>query len=507
MPPTQQMPGEHGVPSSGDDVPRMSISSVDDVGSGKQRARLERVERHPRRIGVIDQVEPRKELEKLLEVASSARYEQRRHLDLLLRSKAHSPDSPGQDTSVRRLRYLWVGLRSARASHESSSTPRARRHWTPAVAVAVVVALVCAACSTRIGLPLPKTTVATTTSTSVPGHHHQVKLLPALQVVGNTLELSSGRRFVMRGVIVYAMPFYETNGEADPALASVTEDAYAHRRAMFARLKALGFNTVKIPVSSSIYSGDTYGLDGTSAYLARLRAIVNAATTEGLYVVLCWSDAVGEGYSVITEYSSAFPMMHAVALMFADNPGVIYEPFNEPHEISWDQWIVISEKMLQYWRATLGYRGVIIADTEGWSWAFDPTYVSALISYDGALLGQPNLLIANHRYPNGHVCFCGAERAWWNSLIGQYIGKFPLIGSEYGIQDVVGPPELAWGQGLLTYLKDEAIPSGFNGALMFDWNWVVDSNTMTDPTTGKLTAWGTAVVDALATPPSKVPAS
>jgi hypothetical protein len=310
----------------------------------------------------------------------------------------------------------------------------------------------------------------------------------------------------MRGVIVYAMPFYETNGEPDPALASTTEAAYANRRDMFARLKALGFNTVKIPVSQSVYSGDTYGLDGTSAYLARLQAIVNAATAEGLYVDLCWMDAVGEGYSVITEYSSAFPMMHAVALMFADNPGVIYEPFNEPHEISWDQWIVISEKMLQYWRGTIGYHGVIIADTEGWSWSFDPSYVSALISYDAALLGHPNLLIANHRYPNGHVCFCGAERAFWDSLIGQYIGKFPLVGSEYGIQDVVGPPELAWGQGFVSYLKDEAIPSGFNGALMFVWNWV-DPNTMTNLTTGKLTAWGTAIVAAIAAPDSGVPAS
>jgi len=209
---------------------------------------------------------------------------------------------------------------------------------------------------------------------------------------------------------------------------------------------------------------------------------------------------------VITEYSSAFPMMHAVALMFADNPGVIYEPFNEPHEISWDQWIVISEKMLQYWRATIGYRGVIIADTEGWSWAFDPTYVSALISYDGALLGQPNLLIANHRYPNGHVCFCGAERAWWNSLIGQYIGKFPSSApsthpgrgraARAGLG--AGPLDLSEGRGdPFGVQRRPHVRLELGGG--FQYHDRSDNR--------QAHGLGTAVVDALATPPSKVPAS
>jgi len=328
-----------------------------------------------------------------------------------------------------------------------------------------------------------------------------VRLLPALKVVGNTLELSSGRRFVMRGVIVYALPFYETNGGANSELASVTEYATAHARAMFARVKALGFNTVKIPISASVYASDLYGLGGPNGYLARLQAVVDAATSEGLYVVLCWWDALAEGYSVLTAYPSQLPMMRTVALMFRDNPGVIYEPFNEPHAISWDQWIVMSERTVQYWRATIGYRGVIIADTQFWSWSFDPNYVGALIRYDGALVGRPNLLIANHRYPNGNGCFCGSELASWDSLVGQYAHTFPLVGTEYGIADPIGPPELSWGQNFVTYLKDNAIPSGFNGALMFVWNWI-DANTMTDPTTGKLTVWGTAVVDALAAPPS-----
>ena len=393
-----------------------------------------------------------------------------------------------------------------RAGHEISHARRARRRGTPAVAAAVALALVNTACSSgRVGLPLP-TTVATGTSISTPSHDDQVAGLPVLQVVGARLELTSRQRFVMRGVIIYAMPFYETDSKADPALASVTEQAYANRRAIFARVKALGFNTVKIPISAEIYASDPYGLGGPNGYLARLRTIVDAATSEGLYVVLGWWDALGEGYSVLKEYPSQFPMMKAVAHLFRDNPDVVYEPFNEPNQINWDQWVVMSEKMVQYWRATIGYRGVIIADTKDYSFNFDPTYVGALIRYDGALLGKPNLLIANHRYPNRHTCFCGASFAGWESLVGQYIGRFPLLGSEYGIFNPIGPVELSWGESFLTYLKDKAIPMGFNGALIFVWNWV-DPNTMTNLTTGKLTAWGKTAVRALGTPASGVSAS
>jgi hypothetical protein len=374
-------------------------------------------------------------------------------------------------------------------------------HRAPVVLLCIV-ALVCAACSSgRIGLSLPSTTVPLTTSTtttSVPAQHH-VTLLPALKVVGNTLELSSGQRLVMRGVLIYAMPFYLNNGQQDQGLAAATEAAYKNRWSMFARIKALGFNTVKIPISSMVYSGDAYGIDGPAAYMARLRAIVNAATIEGLYVVLNWWDSLFEGASVVTEYSTPFSMMKAVEFTFADNPGVIYEPYNEPREISWDQLIVISERMLQFWRGTIGYRGVLIADTQYWSWNFDPSYAAALLAYDRALLGRPDLLIANHRYPNGNTCFCGSERAAWNALVGQYIAKFPLLGSEYGDDDTIGPPELGWGQGFLTYLEDEAFSEGFNGAIIFVWNW--EPSAMVDSTTGDLTAWGQMVVDTITTHP------
>ncbi|MGO9560366.1 MAG: glycoside hydrolase family 5 protein [Acidimicrobiales bacterium] len=370
------------------------------------------------------------------------------------------------------------------------------------------MALLCAACAggssaqnpskttlktpskpTDLGLAPPKTTVASKSST-----------LPALKVAGSTLELTSGQRLVMRGVVVYAVPFYETRGAPDPELAAVTRAADGDPQAMFARIKALGFNTVKIPISTAVYSNDPYAPGGAAGYLARLQAIVDTATAQGLFVDLSWWDALAERHSVITEYSSQFPMMNAVADTFRNNPNVIYEPLNEPNGITLEQWLVTSERVIEYWRATIGYRGVLIADTRNWSWSFNPTYVTALIRYDKALLGQPELLIANNRFPNGNPCFCETERAVWDSLVGQYIGRFPLVGTQYGIADSVGKPELRWGQDFAAYLKSYAIPSGFNGALAFVWNWV-GPNTMTVALTGELTPWGKAVVQSLASPP------
>jgi hypothetical protein len=341
---------------------------------------------------------------------------------------------------------------------------------------------------THLGLVLPKTTVASKSHT-----------LPALKVAGSTLQLSSDKRLVMRGVVVYAVPFYETRGAPDPELAAVTRAAGGDPQAMFARVKALGFNTVKIPLSTEVYANDPYAPGGAEGYLARLQAIVDAATSQGLFVDLSWWDALAERHSVTTEYSKQFPMMKAVAATFANNPDVVYEPLVEPNGITLEQWLVTSERMLEYWRGTIGYRGIIIADTRNWSWSFNPSYVKALIQYDGALLGRPELLIANNRFPNGNPCFCETERAVWDSLVGQYIGKFPLVGTQYGISDGVGKAELKWGQDFAAYLKSYAIPSGFNGALAFVWNWV-GPNTMTVALTGKLTAWGRAVVHSLASP-------
>jgi len=95
------------------------------------------------------------------------------------------------DTSVRRLRYLWVGLRSARASHESFVSPRpvaldtggcGRRRGGARVA----------ACSNAHRAAPAKDDGGDHDLNQRPGSPPSGEAPPGVQVVGNTLELSSG---------------------------------------------------------------------------------------------------------------------------------------------------------------------------------------------------------------------------------------------------------------------------------------------------------------------------
>jgi hypothetical protein len=368
-----------------------------------------------------------------------------------------------------------------------------RRSVPAALALVVGVAVGSAACSSPQGQAARTTGPAVTTTTESGG------FVPnRLQVVGSTLELSSGGRFFVRGVEVYAMPFYDDDGQPDAALASVTEAEWSDRDAIFARIAALGADTVRIQITAHSYNHDYYGLGGSAGYLARLVAFVRSANAAGLEVILTWSDAVGERAALLTEYPTQLEMMSTVAAALRSDPDVLYEPYNEPNGMSWAQWAGLVKTTLAYWRRTIGYSGPLILDTPDYSWAFEPSWASDVVADDAALLGRPNVLIANHRYPNQQTCFCGAEEAAWVSMVGRYTRQIPVIGTEYGVYDGTGPEQLQWGRQFLDYVSTDAGPGGLNGAVAFVWDWV-DPDSMTD-TAGALTAWGKVVAAELLAP-------
>ncbi|HLI42917.1 MAG TPA: cellulase family glycosylhydrolase [Acidimicrobiales bacterium] len=324
----------------------------------------------------------------------------------------------------------------------------------------------------------------------------------SLSVRGNELVASNGRRVVLRGFVVYALPFYyDTGGVRDPALQAVTSYAWTHRAGLFAAIRRTGANAVRIPISLGVYEHDRYLPGGGAGYLRRLSQIVGAARAAGLYVILVWWDSPDRGAQLLRSSRTLFPMMAAVHRLFVHDPGVMYEPYNEPHGISWGEWLPTMVGALRYWRRSLGYHGVLIFDTIGYSWDVSPLYMQALLDAARLLQRPPNVLFANHRYPNGASCFCGANRQTWTRSVEPYLRTFPVVGTEYGLYDGLGTPSVNWGRGFLRYVARRAIPDGMNGAIAFVWEWV-DPNSMTSPTTHRLTRWGRVVVSELLGPVS-----
>lgn len=353
-----------------------------------------------------------------------------------------------------------------------------------------MLTLACAGCSSAP----PAASTSTTRATAVGSTTRPVSpFVPnRLQVDGTTLRRAGGARFVVKGVEVYAVPFYADGSSPDPALARVTESAWTDRAAMFARIAATGANTVRIEVSLASYRDDVYGLGGAGGYLERIAGFVEAANAAGLEVILTWGDALGEHGAILSDYRGQLAMMRTVATMLRDDPDVVYEPYNEPNGISWSSWLSLIETTISYWRTTIGYAGPLIVDTPGYSWDFDLTDAVAVVDYDAGILGRADLLVANHLYPNHVTCFCGTVAAAWMDAVGQYTRQVPLIGTEYGVYDGTGPEQLGWGRELLDDLASTSIPGGLNGAVAFVWAWV-DPDSMTDLATGALTPWGEVV--------------
>ena len=302
----------------------------------------------------------------------------------------------------------------------------------------------------------------------------------APRVAGNLLVDGTGSRYVIKGTAVYMVPFY-TNGTGGPdgALASTTANDFAQRDQIFTYMRSIGINTVRLPLSVSTYGGpDPYGLGGTAGYLQRVSDIVSSANTAGLSVVVGWWDSLGEGDQWPAQHAQSFGLMGDVVHKLGDNPRVMYEPWNEPNHVSGDQWAGVWADTLRLFRTTLGYKGVIFADTTGWSWDFDPTRAQSLLDADASLrTSTPNIVFANHRYANANTSFNGNDQTSFEQSVGQYVSRFPIAGTEYGYFNNFGAPQPTWNSQFLTYLATVSVPHGLNGYVDFVWDWV-DPNSM-----------------------------
>lgn len=310
---------------------------------------------------------------------------------------------------------------------------------------------------------------------------------PPFHVNGHLLVQPNGRRFVVKGVTVEALPFYRAGAVAGVQLAEVTGEDFRARDAIFRTLRAEGANTVRIPLGYDVYSGDDS--QGGAGYLRRLGDVVAAARAEHLIAILSWWDSLGAGANLPSRYRQWLPMMGAVERAFKGDPGVLYEPLNEPNHVDWTTWRAVMTGVVDYWRRDLRYRGPLILDTIDYSWSFDPASAIDLLALDTRLLGTADLLFANHRYANANPCFCGRELDDWVGSVGTSVSRFPILGTEYGAFDGHWNPHLAWNREFLRYVAERAIPDGLNGAVVFVYHWV-DANALAVRGTSTPTAWG-----------------
>lgn len=104
-------------------------------------------------------------------------------------------------------------------------------------------------------------------------------------------------------------------------------------------------NTVRLPLNEDCWLGAP-GLDPSSSGASYRLAIVDYVerlTTSGLVVMLDlhWtgtSDGLARGQQPMARSGRSAEFWRSVAGMFRHHDGIVFDAFNEPHDISWECW-------------------------------------------------------------------------------------------------------------------------------------------------------------------------
>src|SRR5262249_14368903 len=207
-------------------------------------------------------------------------------------------------------------------------------------------------------------------------------------------------------------------------------------------------NHIRLPLAQDRWFGKApEQKDDGKAYRALVGQVVDTCAAQGCYVILDlhWSDA-GEwgkqiGQHVMPDQNSV-AFWQDLATTYKNHPAVIFDLYNEPHDVSWDIWrdggkvtekdrrkgtektyeAVGMQALLDTVRATEAENVVIAA---GLDWAYD---LSGIL--DGKQLADPKgngVLYANHAYPNK-----GDTVERWVEKMEKATKKLPVIVSEFG---------------------------------------------------------------------------
>ncbi len=258
-----------------------------------------------------------------------------------------------------------------------------------------------------------------------------------LKVVGAQILNSKNEPVLLRGVNCASMEW--------------TSDGQGHiLQSVKVAIDEWRVNHIRLPLAQDRWFGKApEQKDEGKAYRALVKEVVDLCASKNCYIILDlhWSD-VGEWGTNIGQHSmpdeNSLAFWKDLAPAYANHPAVLYDLYNEPHDVTWDIWLnggtvtdrpggrrggapktyqaVGMQKLLDTVRAA-GAKNVVIAG--GLNWAYD---------FDGILKGRQlkdpdgnGVIYANHAYNNkGHPVEV------WIARMEKATAKLPVIVSEFG---------------------------------------------------------------------------
>ena len=323
------------------------------------------------------------------------------------------------------------------------------------LAIPILALLICA---TALGITLRTTTTSKAAAASAP---------TGLHVVGNKIEDGSGRVIVPHGAdrmgSEYSCPYGNTfDGPVDQTSVNA--------------MLSWNINIVRLPMNEDCWLGiNGYPGGGLSAstYRQNFSNYVNLLNQNGMLVIidLHWNNAGGSqatGQEQMPDLDHAPAFWTSVANTFKNNSSVIFDLYNEPHDISWSCWkngsgsayggacnnVPFAVAGMQTLVNTVRNTGATnILMLGGLAYSND---------LSGWLANKPsdsrNNLVASAHIYNFNSC---ANTGCWNSQIAPVAAQYPVIVGELGENDCAS----GFINGLMSWLD-----SHNTGYLAWTWN-------------------------------------
>jgi hypothetical protein len=262
-----------------------------------------------------------------------------------------------------------------------------------------------------------------------------------LKVVGGRLRSVDGKAVRLRGVNVPSLEWGQGEHVFDSLRVAIEE---------------WGANVIRLPLSRDRWFGLTRERKDEGAdYRKTVHELVDQAAAKGCYVILDlhwygdarWGEESGRQHKMPDDSSIGF--WEAVANAFANHPAVLFNLYNEPHDVSWEVWrnggMVTEEdknvpggkleyhtpglqKLVEVCRST-GARNLIVAG--GLDWAYDLTGIAK-----GYALSDPNgngVIYDSHIYPMKKWYTHGTEKSQeWDRVVMSGGEKYPVMIGEFG---------------------------------------------------------------------------
>jgi len=320
-----------------------------------------------------------------------------------------------------------------------------------------------------------------------PGPVRAASVPTGLHVVGNQLEDGSGHSVVLHGVDRMGMEYQCTKSATN----APTDFDGPVDQTTVSNMLAWGINSVRVPLNEDCW----LGINGfpannhTSAqYQSDVVSWVNMLNANGLVVILDlhWNNSGANqatGQQQMTDLDHAPAFWTSVATTFKSNSSVIFDLYNEPHDISWSCWLSGStaaqsgacsgvgfavagmQNLINTVRAT-GATNVLMLG--GLAWSNDLSQWLANKPSDP----QNNLVASVHIY-NFNAC---SNSSCWDAQIAPVAAQVPVIGGEIGENDCASSfinTLMSWfdshGIGYLAWTWTATNNCGGTPALISDW--------------------------------------